>query len=214
MAELLAVVDGFRSEERALRRFYGDIWNVQKILFVKNQTKSGAKRQLGKLRKSWEKRLLNPKSRADIGDEPEEMLSNWCNQTDSYWPGLFHTYGDFRIPGTSNDIERHIKEMKQLVRNLSRNPNPAQRFIRHAATNAIVSSHPSLPDAAELAIRSTEQIAAAKKQLADRRRSLSATQLARRNPKKYREAFVERWKQLIHKSATDQTPIRGKRKPS
>jgi hypothetical protein len=193
----LNIVDGFRLQGKVLRRFYNDIWDVQKILFATGQTKSGAKRQLFKLRKAWEKRAASPRCQADT--EETEMLSNWCEQTDSYWPGLFHTYSDFRLPGTSNDIERYIKDQKQRVRQQSRNPNPARRFIRNAATNAVVSSRPVLPDKDDLATRSAQEWGAAQKELAARRQSLTAQQQARRTPKKYTERFLERWRTIFHK---------------
>ena len=185
------MVETFRDEGNRIRRFYEDVWNVQKILFATGQTKSGAKRQLFKLRKNWEKRIASPRCSADL--DAAEMLGDWCAQTDSYWPGLFHTYSDFRLPGTSNDIERHIKDNKQLVRKQSGSPNPARRFIRHGATNAVVTSRPVLPDKNDLASRSAGDWAVAKKELAARRKSHTALHLARRDPEKYRKRFLERW---------------------
>jgi len=64
---------------------------VQELLFKDGQTTKGAKRELGKLRESWERRLRSPRCDADM--KAAEMLKDWCKQTDSYWPGLFHCYG-------------------------------------------------------------------------------------------------------------------------
>ena len=170
-----------------------DIRSVGEILFSEGQTKKGAKRLLLKLRKTWEGRLLHPECEEDIKAEP--VLSKWCEQTDSYWPGLFHCYGDYRIPGSNNDIERFIKDMKQLVRVLSRNPNPAVRFITHAATNALLATRPVLPDEKTLASYSAEAMREATRQLQERRRAMGIQQQVRRSPHRFGEACLNRLRQ-------------------
>ena len=108
----MSLAERFQTRENDIRRFYDDIWSVGEILFSDGQTKKGAKRLLQKLRKTWERRLLHPECEEDV--KAEAVLRKWCEQRDSYWPGLFHCYGDYRIPGSNNDIERFINDMKQL----------------------------------------------------------------------------------------------------
>ena len=133
------------------------------------------------------------------------MLSDWCDQTDSYWLGLFHCYGDFRIPATNNEMERFIKEMKQLERTLSRNPNPEIRFIRHAAINALLASRPSLPGEDFLANVNAQEVKAAVRRLASRRKEQGLAHLLRRNPERFCELALERWKQSSRQPPTTQT---------
>ena len=167
---------------------------MQRILFLEEgQTAKGAKRQLKKLRKSWERRLLHPRCEDDIN--AAEMLNAWCEQTDSYWPGVFHCYGDFRIPATNNEMERFIKAMKQLERRLSGNPNPEMRFIRHAAINALVGTRPTLPGEDFLASVSREAWSEAEQRLARRQKKHGLSRLVRRNPERFCELLLERWKQ-------------------
>ena len=123
------------------------------------------------------------------------MLKDWCKQTDSCWPGLFHCYGDDRIPGTNNEIERFIKEMKQLERKLSRNPNPELRFIRHAAINALLAHRPSLPGETFLARLSEQEWKTAEQLLAAERRKQGLSHLIRRKPERFAELILERWEQ-------------------
>jgi hypothetical protein len=177
---------------------------VGEILFSDGQTKKGAKRLLQKLRKTWERRLLYPECEEDVKAAP--VLKKWCDQTDSYWPGLFHCYGDYRIPGSNNDIERFINDMKQLVRVLCRNPNPAVRFIRHAATNALLATRPVLPDARTLASYSEEAIREATRQLRQRRRTMGIEQQVRRNPTRFGEACLRRLRQCSQSSQEQSRP--------
>lgn len=155
-----------------------------------------------KLLKTWEGRLLHPR----CDDRTEAVLAAWCDQTDSYWPGLFYCYGDYRIPGTNNGTERHIKDMKQLVRLLSRSPNPAARFISHAATNSMVGSRPTLPGEAFLASRSSEDIRNAEKQLRAKRGRQTVQRQVRRSPAKFAAEFLEQWKQSFDPPHNDYPP--------
>jgi hypothetical protein len=175
---------------------------VGDILFSDGQTKKGAKRLLQKLYKTWENRILNPRCDDDIKAEP--VLSKWCEQTDSYWPGLFHCYGDYRIPGTNNDIERFIKDMKQLERALSKNPNPAMRFILHAARNALLSTRPVLPDEHFLAAQSEETMREAARLLREQSRTMGIQQQVRRSPKRFGESLLKRLR-LLPLSPQDQS---------
>lgn len=200
LAELLTLVDKFEPTADAIHQFYDDIWNVREILFEEGQTAKGAKRRLRELRESWERRLRNPQSPEDI--KAAGMFKAWCDQTYSYWPGLFHCYGDFRIPATNNEMERFIKEMKQLERKLSRNPNPELRFIRHAAINALLAHRPSLPDETFLASVSAHDWKAAEQSLAAQRRKLGLSRLIRRDPDRFADLILEQWKQALTATPT------------
>lgn len=165
---------------------------MKRILFDKRQTVKGAKRLLGKMRKQWVERMMRPQSTGD--ERVWGILGTWCNQTDNYWPGLFHCYADPRIPGTNNSLEAFIKQMKQMVRLLSRNPNPATRFIGQAATNAIAFTHPELPGKDFLASRSAAVIQQAEASLKSRRRKLGAALRIRRDIDGFAKSVQERWK--------------------
>lgn len=92
-------------------------------------------------------------------------------------------------------MERHIKEMKQWERVISRNPNPAVRFTRHAATNATVIAHPQLPGAEFLASRSTAELQAATKILKAQRRKQGVASLVRRDMDRFKTGIIARWKE-------------------
>ena len=155
------------------------------------------------LRKSWECRLRNPQCDADITSE--KMLKDWCKQTDSYWPGLFHCYGDSRIPRTNNEMERFIKEMKQLERKLSRNPHPELRFILHAAINALLAHLPSLPDETFLVSLSEQEWKTPEQRLTKQRRKLGLSHLIRRKPERFAELILEKLKQSSTETPTTKT---------
>ena len=181
-----------RHNEEWLRRFYAEIFEVKRILFAEGQTVKGAKRLLRKMRDRWVQRLLRSTNLSD--DKDYEILGAWCNKTDNYWPGLFHCYSDPRIPGTNNGMEIFIKEIKQLERHLSQNPNPATRVIRHAATNAIATTRPELPGKEFLARCSPQLIAQAEASLKAKRKTLGAARYARRNIDAFAENALERWR--------------------
>lgn len=126
-------------------------------------------------------------------DNTWRILAKWYNQTDTYWPGLFHCYADPRIPATSNDIERLIKDMKQLERVLSRNPRPAARFILNAPTNSIVTSHPELPGAELLAQLGPDALRHAEAQLRRERKRRGVGWRAIRNFEAAKVSLKQRW---------------------
>lgn len=165
---------------------------MKRILFDKRQTVKGAKRLLGKIRERWVGRLMRHQSSGD--DREWTILGAWCNQTDNYWPGLFHCYADPRIPGTNNSLELFIKEQKQFVRVLARNPRPATRFLRHAADNAIVLTRPKLPGKEFLARRSAVEMQQAEASLQAARRKLGAALRIRRDVDRFAMVVLERWK--------------------
>jgi hypothetical protein len=138
--------------------------------------------------------MMRPHKTGDV--QGFEILATWCNQTKNYWPGLFHCYADPRIPGTNNSLELFIKEMKQMVRLLSRNPNPATRVIRHAATNAIVVTRPELPGKEFLAKCSPQLLAKVEKSLKFRRRRNGAVLRVRRDVQGFANGVLERWKRV------------------
>jgi hypothetical protein len=166
---------------------------VKRILFDKRQTVKGAKRLLRKMRERWVERMMRPQGTGD--DREWAILGAWCNQTDNYWPGLFHCYADPRIPGTNNSLELFIKQMKQMVRLISRNPNPATRVIGQAATNAIAVTHPELPGKEFLASRSAAVMQQAESSLKGRRRKLGAALRIRRDVDGFVKSVQERWKE-------------------
>lgn len=165
---------------------------MKRILFDKRQTVKGAKRCLRKMHERWVERMMRPQP---SGDNREwAILGTWCNQTKNYWPGLFHCYADPRIPGTNNALEAFIKQMKQMVRLISRNPNPATRFIGSAAMNAIAVTHPELPGEDFLASRSASVMQQAEASLLGRRRKLGASLKVRRDVDGFAASVLERWK--------------------
>lgn len=135
---------------------------------------------------------MRPQSNQD--ERGPTILAGWCNQTANYWPGLFHRYADPRIPGTNNTMERGIKETKQIIRVLARNPRPAVRFIRHGATIAMVTTRAELPGESFLASRSAEEWQSAEAALRAKRRRSGAALRARRNPEGFAHSVLERWK--------------------
>jgi len=200
-------VNNFRDDEKWVRRFYAEIYAVADVLFVKAKTTQGAKRLLREMREEWASQLTRVTSDAD--GRAWALLANWCNQTDNYWQGLFHCYADPRIPATNNDMEHLIKEMKQLERVLSRNPNPAIRFILHAATNALVTGRPSLPGADYLARCGADAMHQAETRLRADRKRRGVGWRAIRNFKDAKVSLLERWKLACDESKTDETRSTG-----
>lgn len=197
------MVDKFRDDEERIRRFYEDIREVADILFVKAKTTKGAKRLLREMRAKW---MSEANRYAASGDaEAWGMLMTWCNQTDNYWPGLFHCYADPRIPATSNDIERLIKAMKQLERILSRSPRPGTRFILNAPVNALVTSHPQLPEAESLANLGPRVLQQVEARLRSERTRRGIGWRATRNLKAAKVTLLTRWKDAC-KEPGPQTP--------
>jgi len=170
---------------------------VAEILFAERQTAKGAKRRLRNICAEWKSRLRKPLYKGQFKEQ--SILLDWCAITDSYWPGLFHCYADPRIPGTNNALERLIKDMKQLERVISRNPNPASRFVVHAATNAILSTRQELPTAEQLARHTPQQIKLASLRLKQRRRKQSIASRVRRSTIRFANELLERWKTLLRK---------------
>lgn len=202
LIDLLAVVEKFRDDEERVRRFYADIREVGDILFIKAKTTNGAKRLLREMKDKWMAEMTRYAASGDA--DAWSMLAGWCNQTDTYWPGLFHCYADPRIPATNNDIERLIKEMKQLERVLSKNPRPATRFIMHAPTNAMVTSRPQLPGAEFLARLGPEVIRQTEARLRGERKRRGVGWRAIRNFKGAKATLVERWEEACREPDTRQ----------
>lgn len=131
---------------------------------------------------------------AGLDEDSYVLLATWCNQTENYWPGLFHCYADPRIPATNNDMERLIKKIKQLERVLSKNPNPAIRFILHAATNALVTGRPELPGAEFLARCGPTVIRETEARLRAQQKRRGVGWLAIRNFDGAKERLLESWR--------------------
>ena len=189
-------MDRVKDEERYLRTYYADIRAVGKILFTEGQTARGAKRMLRKMTDAWEASLRNFSE--DPKNPAAQVLASWGKTTASYWPGLFHTYSSPYIPGTNNSTEQTIKKSKSNERVFSGNPNPAHRFLRHAAINAIFIGMDELPGAEFLRSLTHEDIAKAKATL----RSTSARWViihrARHRRAEHLNRLEERWKQAEH----------------
>lgn len=194
--ELLTVVDRVKDDERYLRTYYADIQTVGKILFAEGQTARGAKRMLRKLRDTWEASLR--KFSEDPNNPAAKVLASWCKTTDSYWPGLFHTYSNPYIPGTNNATEQTIKEAKSNARILSGNPNPAHRFLRHGAINAVFIGMIELPGVEFLRSLTHEDIAKAKATIRSTNGRWVIIHRARHGRAEHLNRLEERWKQAEH----------------
>lgn len=143
----------------------------------------------------WEKELT--RLRRGPKDPRRRLLTEWCKITRSYWPGLFHCYSDPRIPATNNEMERLIKDLKQLERLLSKSPNPGMRFVRNAPINAHFINRRSLPGEEFLAKLSTETIGATKAAL---RRCAAKTGILRGARQHYSRTLAEirtEWTQSV-----------------
>jgi hypothetical protein len=116
-------------------------------------------------------------------------------QTDSYWPGLFHCYSSPCIPATNNDTEQFILLVKNLERRLANNPQPAVRFVRHAPVSALFIGRDEFPGADFIARCAVDGLPAAKALLALRRKKTGAMRRARKDFVGETDRLLERWKE-------------------
>lgn len=155
------------------------------------------------MKEKWASQLTQKATGLD--EDSWTLLATWCNQTDNYWPGLFHCYADPRIQATNNDMERLIKKIKQLERVISKNPNPANRFILHAATNALVTGRPELPGAEFLARCDPAMILQTEACLRAQQKRRGVGWRALRNFEGAKEGLLEAWRLACAESDNAET---------
>ncbi len=180
LLKLLDVVDEVRDRQEWLQLYYEDIWEISEVLFTPGRNAKEAKKMMKEKREGWQAELVTAQS-TDETPKTQRVLSEWERLTDLYWPGLFHCLVNPRIPATNNGTERAILALKQLERVLSRNPKPAKRFVRNAATNAYFLNLPSLPGEEFIATRRPHEFQQAAAYLKERRRQAGIAYQARRN---------------------------------
>lgn len=125
----------------------------------------------------WEKKLR----KLDSDDPGAGVLAKWLKQTESHWPGLFHCYADPRIPHTNNDGEQLILVVKNLVRRLANNPNPAVRVMRSGAVTALFVGRTTLPGEDFIANCGPHTRAKAARLLNAQRKKIGVMQRSRRD---------------------------------
>jgi len=168
-----------------------------KILFSTAKTVKGAKRLLRKMQERWLSLMDRPELHPNVPNDEEAyaLLDGWSDRLELYWPGLFHCYANPHIPATNNELERIIRDLKQLERVLSRNPKPADRFVRNAEMNALVIGRLDLPGEEFLIGCGQEAIRQAEARLRARKKRLSIGNRVLRNWPRERTSFVERWRE-------------------
>ena len=192
LLELLTVLDDLKSDEEWLRLYYPDILELGRILFADGQTSSKAKKLLGKLTEKWKTELADLQEDKDE-PETEELLKGWLKQAASYAPGLFHCYANPYLPGTNNDMEKFIGDLKKLEQFLANNSRPASRFVKNAPIHAIVFNRKQLPGLEFINSRRREDIKRAKAYLETRRKRASIAYRARRDFSGTVKSIREQW---------------------
>lgn len=203
LLRLLALSPKLRAKEVLLRAYYSDIWALGEILFSHGQSNRERKRLLRELRQSWATRL------SCAGDSPDPIATLFFSEarrlTDDQWEGLFHCYGNPRIPQTNNGTEQLIAQLKSLERLLARNPSPGSRFIRSAPITAAFVNRETLPGESFIASRSPEEIALVRRNRKAAAHKASVARQARHNLPQLIERLKARWKPPAHIPAPDGT---------
>lgn len=186
-----------RAEEKWIRRFYADIWEMGHILFHQAKTAKGAKRLLRGMQARWISMMDHPERHPEVPHDEEAyaLLNGWSNRLELYWKNLFHCYSNPHIPATNNEMERVILDLKQLERILSRSPRPGDRFIRHAATNAMVVGRPELPGETFLVRCGQKAIEQAVTRLRAQRKQHGIGVTACRDWPRARDRLLAQWKE-------------------
>ena len=125
----------------------------------------------------WDKKL----GRLDSDDPGAGILVQWLKQTTSHWPGLFYCYSNPYIPRTNNDGEQLILVVKNSIRRLANNPNPAVRVMRSGAVTALFVGRTTLPGEAFVAGCGPDIRAKAEELLKAQRRKIGVMQRSRRD---------------------------------
>jgi len=125
----------------------------------------------------WEKKLR----KLDHDDPGAGVLAQWLKQTKSHWPGLFHCYADPRIPHTNNDGEQLILVVKNLIRRMANNPNPAVRVMRSGAVTAMFVGRTTLPGEEFIASCGPDVRAKAAEVINAQRKKIGVMQRSRRD---------------------------------
>ena len=189
---LLSVVVRVKDREQWLRKFYADVFELGHILFGDpGQSAPRAKQQIRELRGRWKVQVANLKAKGD--ERAVSVLSNWEGTTETYWDGLFHCYTYPRIPATNNGTEQLIAHLKTLERVLAKNPNPAVRFLRNAAVNAMFVNRETMPDKEFIASRTAEDFARAKAATKGQAKKTGIMRKARKNIKGLMNQLLTEW---------------------
>ena len=64
----------------------------------------------------------------------EHRYTSLADQIKRCWCGLFHTYGDSRIPRINNDMERFIRELRRKWRRMTGTIDVDEWIVYHAPT--------------------------------------------------------------------------------
>jgi len=192
LLEMLEVLSKVSDKAKWLREYYADVLEIGTILFHEGQTASGAKRQLRELSGRWEDQLAQLTA-SESDQEAAELLNAWQGLMDSYWPGLFHCYGNPYLPATNNGTEKLIGQLKRLEQFLANNSRPASRFVRNAPHLALLVNRQQLPGEAFLASRRSEDFRKAKAYLQARRERAGMASRARADFSGVLKGLEERW---------------------
>lgn len=93
------------------------------------QVKRGLRRYLNRLRREAPRR--------GRGAHTGHFVDHLIKLTDSYWPGLFHTYDHPEIPRTSNGIEGFFGSIKRSVRSTTGRASTAGGKMESCAEFAV-----------------------------------------------------------------------------
>ena len=104
-------LDALQPIAKRLDRYVGNIRHIAHLLDSKSE---GA--QVKRVVRTYLNRLQEQAPRRGRGAVTGHFIDHLVKVSNSYWPGLFHTYDDPRLPRTSNTLEGFFGSSKQRVR--------------------------------------------------------------------------------------------------
>jgi hypothetical protein len=143
-------------------------------------------------------RLQRRAPRRGRGAATGQFIDHVVKVSNRYWPGLFHTYEDPRIPRTTSQLERSFGASKQATRRTTGRKSTAggklescgEAIVRVKALMAVLG-----PDELKQRVEAipSDGYRAAKRQLHQMQQPARERRSIQRDPEAYLERVLDKW---------------------
>lgn len=155
-------------------------------------------RQVKRVLRTYLNRLEDTAPRRGRGAVTGRFIDHLVKKSDSYWPGLFHTYDHPSIPPTTNELEGFFGSSKGAVRRVTGRMSTAggkfetcgEAIVR---TRALLGAMDSAPLAERLRAVTPEKYRDAKRRLRQLQEPARERRSIQRKPERFLEQVLTEW---------------------
>lgn len=187
------MLDALRSVAARLARHVAMVRHIAHILDAQTPARE-VKRQLSR----YLNRLHKEAPRRGRGAPTGHFIDHLVNVSHRYWPGLFHTYDDARIPSTTSKLEGLFGVTKRWARRASGRKSTVGGKLESfgeaiVRVQALIQALPRDQLAELVANIPPERLAAAAQRLSALKEPARRRRSFQRHPQKYLDAALNKW---------------------